>query len=110
MTHDQQKLAYTLKEFMTLAGVGRSFVYEEIAEGRLNAVKAGRKTLIREEDAKAWLGSLPAMTSNSSLAFLRRRSAATAALSAQTISLTPSDPSSSRPVSGRSDSSAKGAD
>lgn len=76
MQHDQQKLAYTLKEFMALAGVGRSFVYEEIAEGRLNAVKAGRKTLIREEAARAWLDALPAMTSTSSRAFERRQRAA----------------------------------
>lgn len=112
MPHDQQKLAYTLKEFMALAGVGRSFVYEEIAEGRLNAVKAGRKTLIREEDARAWLGALPTMTSNSSAAFLRRRSASasTAALANKTIGLKPFDPSASCSVSGRSDSSAKGAD
>ena len=76
MQHDQQKLAYTLKEFMALAGVGRSFVYEEIAEGRLNAVKAGRKTLIREEAARAWLDALPAMASTSSRAFERRQRAA----------------------------------
>jgi excisionase family DNA binding protein len=76
MQHDQQKLAYTLKEFMALAGVGRSFVYDELAEGRLKAVKAGRKTLIREEDAKAWLGALPAMKSDSTRAYKRRQMAA----------------------------------
>lgn len=75
MQHDQQKLAYTLKEFMALAGVGRSFVYDELAEGRLKAVKAGRKTLIRDEDARAWLGSLPTMKSESTRAFERRQRA-----------------------------------
>jgi len=48
MPYDQKRLAYTIKEFMALAGVGRSFVYEAIVEGHLKAVKAGRKTLIRE--------------------------------------------------------------
>lgn len=76
MQHDQQKLAYTIKQFMALAGVGRSFVYDELAEGRLKAVKAGRKTLIRDEDARAWLGSLPAMKSESTRAFERRQRAA----------------------------------
>lgn len=75
MQHDQQKLAYTLKEFMALAGVGRSFVYDELAEGRLKAVKAGRKTLIRDEDARAWLGSLPTMKSESTRAYKRRQMA-----------------------------------
>lgn len=77
MQHDQQKLAYTIKEFMARAGVGRSFVYEAIAEGSLKAVKAGRKTLIREEDARTWLSALPAMKSHSSRAFERRRMATT---------------------------------
>lgn len=75
MQHDQQKLAYTLKEFMALAGVGRSFVYEAIADGHLKAVKAGRKTLIRDEDARAWLGALPPMKSHSARAFERRQMA-----------------------------------
>jgi len=77
MQHDQQKLAYTIKEFVALAGVGRSFVYEAIAEGHLKAVKAGRKTLIREEDARAWLDTLPTMKAHSSRAFERRQVAAT---------------------------------
>ena len=76
MPYDQKKLAYTIKEFMALAGVGRSFVYEAIAEGHLKAVKAGRKTLIRDEDARAWLGALPAMKAHSSRAFERRQAAA----------------------------------
>lgn len=73
MQHDTQKLAYTIKQFMTLAGVGHSFTYEEIASGRLRAVKAGRKTLIREDDARAWLAALPSMESKSKQAFQRRR-------------------------------------
>ena len=77
MPYDQKKLAYTIKEFMALAGVGRSFVYEAIAEGHLKAVKAGRKTLIREEDARAWLDALPAMKVHFSRAFERRQAATT---------------------------------
>lgn len=75
MPYDQKKLAYTIKEFIALAGVGRSFVYEAIAEGRLKAAKAGRKTLIRDEAARAWLGALPAMKAHSSRAFERRQAA-----------------------------------
>lgn len=69
MLKDSHKLAYTIKEFMALAGVGHSFTYEEIASGRLRAVKAGRKTLIREDDARAWLAALPSVKSKSKLAF-----------------------------------------
>lgn len=72
MQNDSQKLAYTIKEFMARAGVGHSFTYEEIASGRLRAVKAGRKTLIREDDARAWLAALPSLESKSKRAFNRR--------------------------------------
>lgn len=73
MQLDHERLAYTIKEFMARASVGRSFVYEEIAAGRLRAVKAGRKTLILEEDARAWFATLPSMESQSKQAFLNRR-------------------------------------
>jgi excisionase family DNA binding protein len=75
MQPDNEKLAYTLKEFCTLAGVGRSFVYEQIAEGRLLAVKAGGKTLIRRGDATAYLDSLPALRVHSARAFERVQAA-----------------------------------
>lgn len=64
-------LGYTIKEFCTLAGVGRSFVYEQIAEGRLRAVKAGSRTLIRCGDAAAYLDALPAFQAHSARAYER---------------------------------------
>jgi len=94
MQHDSQKLAYTIKEFMALAGVGHSFTYEEIAAGRLRAVKAGRKTLIRENDARAWLAALPSMESKSKRAFQQR---STTSISEQSRAVDASDdPASNR--------------
>jgi excisionase family DNA binding protein len=54
---DQQ--AFSVKEFCRLYGVGRTFAYEQIAMGKLAAVKAGRRTLITAKDARAWLENLP---------------------------------------------------
>jgi excisionase family DNA binding protein len=53
------KAAYTINEFCQLFSVSRSKVYELIDEGSLATRKMGRKTLIRAEDARAWLNALP---------------------------------------------------
>jgi excisionase family DNA binding protein len=54
-----QKPAYRIAEFCEAFGVGKTKVFDEIKEGRLKVRKAGRMTLIRAEDAKAWLDALP---------------------------------------------------
>lgn len=56
---DEARRAFSIPEFCRRYGIGRSKVYEEIKAGRLIAVKAGHRTLIREEDAEKWLRSLP---------------------------------------------------
>jgi len=53
------KPAYRIAEFCRAFSVGKTKVFDEIKEGRLKVRKAGRMTLIRAEDAKAWLDSLP---------------------------------------------------
>jgi excisionase family DNA binding protein len=53
------KLAYTVEEAARALGTGRTKVFEAIADGRLRAVKFGRRTLVLVEDAKAFLASLP---------------------------------------------------
>ena len=51
--------AFSIPEFCRRYGIGRTNAYQEIAAGRLRAVKAGRRTLITHEAAEAWLASLP---------------------------------------------------
>ena len=53
------KRALTVEEFIAAYGIGRTTTYEEIAAGRLAAVKLGRRTIIPREAADAWLASLP---------------------------------------------------
>jgi excisionase family DNA binding protein len=53
------RVAYSIEEAGEAAGVGRSYVFEEIRAGRLIARKAGRRTLIAAEDLMAWLKNLP---------------------------------------------------
>jgi excisionase family DNA binding protein len=51
--------AFSISEFCLRYGVGRTNAYQEIAAGRLRAVKAGRRTLITHDSAEAWLAALP---------------------------------------------------
>jgi excisionase family DNA binding protein len=59
MSADTRKLAYSIAELAEVAGVGRSFIYEEVKGGRLNLKKAGRRSLVLIADAEAWLAALP---------------------------------------------------
>lgn len=52
--------AYPFSDFLKRYGIGRTKAYEEINSGRLKARKVGKRTLVTEADAQAWLDSLPA--------------------------------------------------
>jgi excisionase family DNA binding protein len=47
--------------------VGRTKAYQEINEGRLRAVKCGKRTLILPDDYEQWLKSLPPVVAKSSI-------------------------------------------
>lgn len=49
----------SIAEFSRRYGVGRTRVYVEINARRLRAIKIGRRTLIRMDDAEAWLLAQP---------------------------------------------------
>jgi excisionase family DNA binding protein len=53
------RLAYSIRQLTEYVGVGRSMIYAEIGAGRLKASKAGRRTIVTRENAKAWLRGLP---------------------------------------------------
>jgi hypothetical protein len=54
-----RKLAYSIDELSEMAGVGRSFLYEEVKAGHLVVTKAGRRSIVLHDDAVAWLTALP---------------------------------------------------
>jgi excisionase family DNA binding protein len=55
------KLAYGIKEVGRVINTGQSTVYEYIKDGKIRAVKHGRRTLILAEDLQRSLNSLPAI-------------------------------------------------
>ncbi len=50
-----------MPQLRTVANLGRTKVYELIAEGKLRAVKAGSKTLVDAASVRRFLASLPAL-------------------------------------------------
>ena len=59
LTH---KFALSVADASQLASVGRSQLYEAIANGELAAKKRGTSTLILPADLRAWLENLPAFS------------------------------------------------
>jgi hypothetical protein len=55
--------AFGIDEFCRRYGVGRTTAYAEMTAGRLQRRKVGKRSLITEDDAEAWLASLPTITS-----------------------------------------------
>lgn len=53
------KHAYEVAELVTMGPLGRSKLYEKIADGSLKARKLDRKTIVLDEDWLAFLRGLP---------------------------------------------------
>ena len=57
--HRLNKLAYSVDDLARATSFGRTFLYSEIKAGRLRLVKKGRRSVILDEDARAWLRGEP---------------------------------------------------
>lgn len=58
-TNSLEPLAVGILEGGRILGIKRSSIYREIAAGRIQAVKAGKRTLLPMASLRAWLASLP---------------------------------------------------
>jgi hypothetical protein len=56
---DFSKLAHSIRELADNGPIGRSSIYNQIAAGRLRARKIGRRTVILDEDWRAFLANTP---------------------------------------------------
>lgn len=54
------KELFTIGDFAAMTNLGRTRIYELLKRGEVKAVKIGRRTLIRREDAEAWISNLAA--------------------------------------------------
>ena len=56
-----ERLAYTPREACEALRIGRTKLYELLAEGQLKAVALGGKTLILREEIERFVASLPTL-------------------------------------------------
>jgi excisionase family DNA binding protein len=52
-------LLITIPEALSRTGIGRSFLYERLADGSIRSVKAGRRRLVDVASLNQWAASLP---------------------------------------------------
>jgi excisionase family DNA binding protein len=64
----QHLLAHSIDSACESVNCGRSFLYGEIAEGRLTAKKMGRRTIVLDEDLRGWLARLPSFNKRGEVA------------------------------------------
>jgi excisionase family DNA binding protein len=55
-------LAFSIEQAAKLSGIGRTRLYQEISDGRLEARKAGKRTLITRTALERFIASLPSAT------------------------------------------------
>lgn len=56
---NQNAFLITIPEALSRTGIGRSFLYERLADGSIRSVKAGRRRLVDVASLTAWAASLP---------------------------------------------------
>jgi excisionase family DNA binding protein len=59
-TSHLDKLSYSITEATRALGIGRSKLFQELAVGRLKALKLGSRTLITRDELARYLADLPA--------------------------------------------------
>jgi excisionase family DNA binding protein len=52
-------IAHTIADAVKASGIGRTSLYELIGAGKIEARKAGNRTLIPAESLRAYIASLP---------------------------------------------------
>jgi excisionase family DNA binding protein len=55
----EERLTVTIKDACRRSGLSRTRIYEAIGSGELQAIKCGRRTLIKFQDLEGWIDSWP---------------------------------------------------
>ena len=53
------KIGYSIRETVSVSGLGRTSIYQAIRRGELRALKKGARTIVLHNDLKRWLECLP---------------------------------------------------
>jgi hypothetical protein len=57
---ETEVLAHTIADATKISGLGRTTIYEAIGAGKLEARKAGGRTLVMADSLRSFLANLPA--------------------------------------------------
>jgi predicted DNA-binding protein YlxM (UPF0122 family) len=60
-TTDTSRKSYSIPEICRRNDTSRSTIYEEIRRGRLRVRKLGRRSIVTDDDERAWLDALPVL-------------------------------------------------
>lgn len=55
-------VAVTVEQALQLMGISRSQFYRELAAGRINARKVGKRTIVPMDEIRRWVENLPTYT------------------------------------------------
>jgi excisionase family DNA binding protein len=58
----EHQVAHSIPGVTRATTIGRTAIYRAIKRGELKTRKFGRRTLVLDEDLRAWLHSMPAAT------------------------------------------------
>ena len=61
-SYEFQREGLSVPEACTVAGIGRTKIYQAIAEGSLKVRKYGKRTIILRDDLRQFLAALPVIT------------------------------------------------
>jgi excisionase family DNA binding protein len=59
MSMHESKLSFSIPEFCNVTGLGRTNIFAAIRDGKLEARKFGRRTIIEREAGETFVKSLP---------------------------------------------------
>jgi excisionase family DNA binding protein len=57
-----ERRSYSIDEICERNGISRSTIYAEIRRGKLRVRKLGVRSLVTDEDERAWLDGMPVIT------------------------------------------------
>ena len=60
-----EKILMSVRDVITMTGVGRTTLYALIKTGAIRAHKIGRKTVFSTRDIREWVRTLPSMNTRS---------------------------------------------
>jgi hypothetical protein len=54
LSFTSQRVNWRVDEFCIAHGIGRTLFYDEVKRGEIKIIKIGKRTLIPDNEAKAW--------------------------------------------------------